>query len=312
MTRRLKVAVLILNYNGKDLLAKYLPQFRAAVARSKHDVTLGVVDNVSKDGSAEYLRREFPDVWLYESPANRVLCSYNEAARALEQDVLLLMNNDIAVEPDFIDPLVDPIAEDPEVFFVTPKCLSQKDRSYEGSRTRGVVRFGVYWSSSIFPGHEAGIGVPGFTAHGGFGAFDREKFLALGGYDDLYLPGRLEDADICFRAQKRGWKCLYRPASVVYHEGGTSFNRRFGVKKTLVINARNTFLFMWKNLSAGTLVKSFFWLPLRLVHSLVSLKSELFLGFLQAVPRAGEALRRRRGRAERGSSVTDHEILERV
>ena len=313
--KTLRVHLLILNYNGADLLRRYLPSFQKAVARSRHACRLSVVDNASRDASAEVLRKEFPSVGLLASAENRVLCSYNEAVAGLSDEVVVLMNNDIEVEEGFIDPLVEPFLDGGEVFFVTPRCLSLTDGSYEGNKTRARIRYGLFWSSALYPGHEKEIAGPGATFQGGFGAFDRQKFLTLGGYDELYLPGRLEDADLCFRAQKRGWKCLYQPASVVYHEGGVSFARVFGPRKTLVINWRNTYLFMWKNLSDKIyLLKSFAWLPVRFLFSLLSGRPELFLGFCEALPRLGQALRRRRALAREGffEGVPDREIFGRV
>jgi N-acetylglucosaminyl-diphospho-decaprenol L-rhamnosyltransferase len=309
------VNVLVLNYNGRTLLEKYLPSLAEAVSRSKFRCRLGVIDNRSNDDSVEYLKKAFPGVDVHEAKENRVLCSYNDVAASVREEIVLFMNNDIRVEPDFIDPLVEPFRKDPETFFVTPRCLSMKDGSYEGSRTRGRIRFGVFWSSAIFPGHEEGILRPGPTFAGGFGAFDRKKFLELDGYDDLYLPGRLEDADLCFRAQRKGWKCLYAPQSVVYHEGGTSFHRAFGVKRTLVINWRNTFLFMVKNLGTPKLVAMFFfWLPLRLIYSLVSLKPEFALGYFQAMPLFERARERRRATEgeRRSAAVGENAIFARV
>lgn len=230
------VAVLVLNFNGKELLQRYLPSFEAALARSKYSCVLGVVDNQSTDGSVEYLRQQFPGVVVYQAKENRVLCSFNEVVAYLDQEVILLMNNDIRVEADFIDPLIEPFLKHKDVFFVTPRCLSEKLLRYEGNRTKAMIRYGMFWSSAIYPGYERGIDKPGLTFQGGFGAFDRKKFLELEGYDDLYLPGRLEDADLCFRAFKRGWRCLYEPRSVVTHEGGVSFHKRFGFRQTQVIN----------------------------------------------------------------------------
>ncbi len=225
------------------------------------------------------------------------------------------MNNDIRVEPDFIDPLIEPFVSTEDIFFVTPRCLSMKDNSYEGNKTRGRLRYGVFWSSALYPGHEKEIDKAGLTFHGGFGAFDRNKFVQLGGYDDLYLPGRLEDADVCFRAQQKGWKCLYDPRSVVYHEGGVSFHKEFGASRTMVINWRNTFLFMWKNFSDKiSFLQQIIWLPVRLVASLLSFKPELFLGFCSALPLWPEARKRRRllKRAGLLGMRSDRSILESV
>ena len=311
----LSVNVLVLNYNGRDMLQKYMPSLEKAVAKSRFACRLGVVDNCSADDSVVFLKANCPKVDIYLAKENRVLCSYNEIAAQVSDDIVLFMNNDIEVDENFIDPLVAPFQTDDKVFFVTPRCLSMKDRSYEGNKTYATLRYGIYRSSAIFPGYEQYKDKPGFTAQGGFGAFDRKKFLELGGYDDLYLPGRLEDADLCFQAFQRGWKCLYEPQSVVYHEGGVSFHKAFGVKKTLVINARNTFLFMWKNLNDKlSYFKHVFWLPWRLLGSLVLLKPELFLGFCAAVPMWSKARSRRQKLKQAGflGKVPDRAILGRV
>ena len=311
----LSVNVLILNYNGAELLTKYLPSFQKAVSRSSFNCRLGVIDNRSQDHSIELLKRDFSDVDLYLTQENRVLCSYNAIAAEVNDEVLIFMNNDILVDEYFIDPLIQPFLSQDDVFFVTPKCLSIKDKSYEGNKARGRFRYGVLRSSALYPGHEKDIERPGPTFAGGFGAFHRKKFLELDGYDDLYLPGRLEDTDLCFRAYQRGWRSLYEPKSIVYHLGGVSFHKTFGVRKTLVINWRNTFLFMVKNLSDARIIfEAVLFLPFRLLYSLVSLKPELFLGFLEAVPRIPEALRRR-GKLKRETffrTVSDQSIFDQV
>ncbi len=309
----LRVNILILNYNGRPLLEKYLSSFEAASKASDHHCRLGVIDNCSVDDSVEWLKKNFPSVAIYPCKVNRVLCSYNDIAKDIDDDIVIFMNNDMRVEQGFVDPMVDLFISDPQLFFVTPKCLSMETQAYEGSKTKASLKYGVFWSSSKYPGFEAHINRAGYTFQGGYGAFDRKKFLELGGYDDLYMPGRLEDSDLCFRAYKRGWKCLYEPKSIVYHEGGTSFHKKFGVKKTLAINWRNTFLFMSKNLSDKmTLLKFILWLPARIVYSLVTFKFEFLIGLFQAIPLLGKALeRRRQQRALAGNNeLTDSRIFD--
>ena len=311
----MKVHILILNYNGAGLLEKYLPSFLAATDRSGHTCRLSVIDNASTDASRGVVDRFKGRAAWIPLRENRVLCAYNDVARDLDDDVVIFMNNDIEVDPGFVDPLVRPFLSEKEVFFVTPCCLSKDRKTYEGNKTRGAIRYGIYWSTALYPGYEKDTDRPGLTLQGGFGAFDRKKFLELGGYDDLYLPGRLEDADICFRAYKKGWYCLYEPASVVYHQGGVSFHKAFGVRKTMVINWRNTFLFMWKNLSDPSIwMQFYFWLPIRLLYSLIFLKPELFLGFIQAFPRLGSALNKRGDLRRAGllRAVPDNSIFNRT
>lgn len=291
----LKARILILNYNGSALLRRFLPSFTKAVTQCRINCALTVIDNRSSDDSMGVLKNEFPSVNIFAAAENRVLCSYNEAARFYKEDVLIFMNNDIEVKPDFIDPLIDPFERGGGVFFVTPKVLAMDHLTYEGNRTKAEIRFGVFTSSTKFAGYEKGMDQPGPTFQGGFGAIDRHKFLELGGYDDLYLPGRLEDADLCFRAYQRGWKSIYEPRSVVYHEGGTSFHKRFGARRTLVINWRNTFLFMLKNLNDRMILLQFLlWLPVRLCYLLFRGEPEFLLGLVEFLPRWREAVRRRK------------------
>ncbi len=89
----LSVHILVLNYNGRELLEKYLPSLEKAAAQSRFSCRLGVVDNQSSDGSLECLRSRFPKVDLYLAKENRVLCSYNEAALHFEEEILIFMNN---------------------------------------------------------------------------------------------------------------------------------------------------------------------------------------------------------------------------
>jgi GT2 family glycosyltransferase len=79
-------------------------------------------------------------------------------------------------------------------------------------------------------------------------AVDRRKFISLGGFDPLYLPGRLEDLDFCFRGYLAGYHARYLPASVAYHKGEATFRRELGADRSQALALRNTFLFQWKNL----------------------------------------------------------------
>ena len=94
----MKVDILILNYNGKDLMKEYLPSICEAARNSSHECRVHVVDNISTDGSVDFLRSEFPEVNIYQAKKNRILCSYNDAVRDLDSDVVIFLNNDIKVE----------------------------------------------------------------------------------------------------------------------------------------------------------------------------------------------------------------------
>ena len=102
----MKIDILILNYNGKDLMKAFLPSICKAAEVSSHECQVHVVDNLSTDGSVELLKEEFPDVTLHVARENKVLCSYNDVVDGLTSDIVIFLNNDIRVEPDFIDLLV--------------------------------------------------------------------------------------------------------------------------------------------------------------------------------------------------------------
>ncbi len=291
----MRVEIVILNYNGGKLLLECLPSIFEAAQSSRHRVTVTLLENGSNDRSDLRSKEQFPGLKLVRAPANRVLCSYNDYLKDSDCEIAILMNNDIKVDPHFIDPLIRPFEESVNVFMVTPKCLSFDGSKFEGGITQFRMKFGIFWASSRFPGHREKINTPSLTMAAGYGAFDRRKFLMLDGYDDLYLPGRLEDSDLCFRAWKKGWTLLYEPASVVYHKGAVAFNERFGETGTLRINHRNSFLFVWKNVTdAGYLAGHLFWLPFRLLYALVRGQTEFVGGFLDAVPKLREALERRK------------------
>jgi len=286
------INIIILNYNGKDLLAECLPSIVEASHVSKYSCKVTVIDNVSTDDSVSFLRSNFPDVDVVGAKANLVLCSYNNVLRTIKDDIVILLNNDIKVRSDFVDPLIEPFKEE-DVFLTSPKSYSFDER-YEGGKSYAFMRYGIFGTDHSFKEDCEQANVKSYTFASGFGAFDREKFLELGGYDDLYLPGRLEDADLCFRAWKRGYKCYYEPKSVVYHKGAESFNSRFGVNGTLVITFRNVFLFTWKNISFPLFMFEHVVLLLpRLVFACLKGQTEFVYGFLKALPLLVKAVKRR-------------------
>ena len=307
----MKIEVVVLNYNGGDLFLECLPSLVRAVEKSCHQVKLVILDNLSTDGSDTEAQTRFPDLRVIRSSANRVLCSYNDYLKSSDCDVAILMNNDIRVDEDFIDPLVRHFENDPQVFMVSSRCLSYEGDRFEGGITKFRMHYGIFWASSRYHGHEKDILSVHPTMAAGYGAFDRKKFLALGGYDELYLPGRLEDSDLCFRAWKKGWTLLYEPASVVYHKGGVSFHKTFGVFNTLRMNHRNAFLFVWKNISDPLYVLSHLvLLPFRLLFALLRGNMSFLLGFFDALPLLGKALSRRQALPE--STLRDREIFNKV
>ena len=211
-------SVVIPNWNGKDLLAKYLPSVVTALAGNPANEIV-VVDNGSTDGSAEFVRAAFPDVKLVALDRNLGFGGGSNAGfRAASNDIVVLLNSDMRVAEDFLPPLLEGFA-DPQVFAVScqiffsdPAKLREETGLTQGWWQDGGLRV----RHRIDPAVDCLY--PCFYGGGGSCAFDRRKFLAIGGFDALLAPFYLEDTDVGYLAWKRGWKVLYQPRSVVYHE----------------------------------------------------------------------------------------------
>src|SRR4051794_30658424 len=220
----LRASVVIPNWNGKDLLEKYLPS--VVEAMGDHEVI--VVDNGSTDGSADFVRRRFPTVKLLALPKNLGFGGGSNAGfRAATNDIVVLLNSDMRVAPDFLAPLLegfrDPavFAVSCQIFFSDPNKLREETGLTQGWWQDGALRVRHRIDSEIKDLY------PCFYGGGGSCAFDRNKFLELGGFDELYRPFYLEDTDLGYLAWKRGWKVLYQPASVVYHEHRGTIGKNF-------------------------------------------------------------------------------------
>ncbi len=266
----MRVHVLVLNYNGVRLLAECLPSVLEAARASIHRCDVVVIDNDSRDASVVWLGEHFPSVRVVSRP-NRGLCSFNDVLPLLDGPAALLLNNDIKLHRDSIDPLVAPLACTPRTgrdgcFLTAPRCFDF-DGQYEGFLTAVWWHRGLMRGTALFPGHEAAARTPGWTASAGAAlAVDRRVFVELGGFDPLYLPGRIEDLDFAFRGFLRGYHGRYVPEAVVWHRGMASFGPAFGPEGCDHLALRNTLLFQWKNLrTARSLLRQAAWLGVRLI-----------------------------------------------
>jgi len=289
--------ILVLNYNGRDLLAECLPSVVEAAARAPRHCSVEVVDNGSTDDSLALLAARWPEIVIHPEP-NRGLASFNRVLGRLAGRFVLLMNNDVKLAPDSIGPLLQALDANPDALFAAPQCWTFDGRHYEGMRTRVRTRFGLVQGMSRVPGHEALVDRPDLTAAAGpVLAVDRAKFLAIGGYDPMYFPGRIEDLDLGFRGWMAGWKGYYAPESLAYHRGFGSFGPAFGPGGNDRLAQRNSVLFAWKNLGGARLATHLAWLPARCVHALLRRRGQFLVALVEALGRVREARTYRRAMA---------------
>ncbi|NLE37438.1 MAG: glycosyltransferase [Pirellulaceae bacterium] len=242
------VHLVILNREGPALLAECLPSVVRAARRSRHRCDVTVIDNDSSDDSVAWLAEHFPSVQVIRRP-NRGRCGHNEIVGTLSGRIAVLLDGDVRLAEDGIDPLVEPLlAEQSDCFMTAPMCRRSDETGYEGFRMAVAWGWGLVRPTAHFPGHAAMIDRPGPTASAGkVMAIDCRKFLELGGFDPLYLPGPFEDFDFAFRGFLRGYWACYVPESLCWHDGPATVGEPTGRENGDHLALRNTLLFEWRN-----------------------------------------------------------------
>ncbi len=253
-------SVVIPTWNGKHHLECTLPALEEAVRGGDHEII--VIDNASEDGTVEYLAREHPTIRVAEMGSNLGFGRACNAGLGLARhDVVVLLNNDMRVEPDFLQPLLDGF-QDPRVFAVTSQIYFEDTGRVreETGLTSGSWQRGRLQIRHVVD-REVDELFPAFYAGGGSSAFDRPKVLELGGFDEILAPFYVEDVDLSYLAWKRGWVVLYAPASVVHHQHRGTIGRHFDPTYVERVLQKNRLLFVWKNIhSWGRLFAHFGWL----------------------------------------------------
>ncbi|MGA2136775.1 MAG: glycosyltransferase [Bryobacteraceae bacterium] len=241
-------SVVIPNWNGRDLLAQYLPSVVAALAANP-DNEIIVVDNGSEDDSAAFVRQMFPGVRVVALERNLGFGGGSNAGfRAAKHDIVVLLNSDMRVAPDFLAPLLESFrdagvfAVSCQIFFRDPARVREETGLTQGWWQDGGLKVRHRVDAAITDLF------PCFYGGGGSCAFDRRKFLELGGFDELLAPFYLEDTDLGYLAWKRGWKVLYQPRSMVYHEHRGTIGKRFSEARIQAVLKKNYLLFCWKNI----------------------------------------------------------------
>ena len=241
-------SVVIPNWNGSDLLEKYIPSIIRAMAASNENEII-VVDNGSSDGSAEFLRNRYPAVRVVALPENLGFGGGSNAGFAeAKNDIVVLLNSDMRTDENFLAPLLEGFSDE-RVFAVSCQIFFRDEK--KPREETGLTQ--AWWANGgLRVRHRIDNRIRGaypcFYGGGGSCAFDRRKFAELGGFDRLLSPFYLEDTDLGFLAWKRGWKVLYEPRSIVYHEHRGTIGKTFSEEYIQSILKKNFILFCWKNI----------------------------------------------------------------
>lgn len=270
------VTLMPLNYNGLDLLKQALPKLEQAAGKSIHRVAIVVVDNASSDESQNWVRQNHPEVEFLALKENKMLSSYNEAIQQCESPYVMILNNDVLVSEDVIDPLVERLQTVDDSFGVSPKITADQVDEVWQDRLGG--RF--------FHGHLAPLKLdrqPGGTlyCHGAAMMVHRERYLELGGFDPLFFYG--EDNDLSYRAWRAGWSCLFEPSVSVHHLGSQSVKKlKDGLEQKRAFKERANNFFVLKNVQNPNWKMNFkFWSLLKCLKMVLTFDKKRFWAYRQ-------------------------------
>jgi GT2 family glycosyltransferase len=247
----LKLAIVILNWNGEVLLERFLP----SVIEYSSNAELYVADNASTDSSISFLKANYPTVKIIQNSTNGGFAQgYNEALKHVDADIFCLLNSDVEVTAHWLDPIMNTFKNLPEASVLQPKILDllKPDHfEYAGAAGGFIDQLGYpFCRGRIFQHLEQDTGQYNdtreiFWATGACMFVKREVFMSLGGFDSDYFAHQ-EEVDFCWRAKNKGHKIYYVGASKVYHLGGSTLSN-MNPKKTY-LNFRNSLFSITKNL----------------------------------------------------------------
>lgn len=245
-----KTAVIILNWNGAQMLRTYLP---SVIAHTK-SAEIIVADNGSTDDSLEVLRKEFPSVKTIVLNTNYGFAEgYNKAIEQVDSEYVVLLNSDVEVTEGWLIPLLDYLEAHPEVAAVQPKIRAWRERD----RFEHAGAAGGYLSWLGYPycrGRRFGRVEQDHGQYDTIAEIDwttgacmcvrTSVYKECGGLDAAFFA-HMEEIDLCWRMRNKGWKLACVPQSVVYHLGGGSLS--YDNPRKTFLNFRNNLLMIYKN-----------------------------------------------------------------
>lgn len=247
----MKIAVVILNWNGKELLESYLP----SVTQFSDDAAIYVADNASTDESVAFVKTKYPSVKIIQNVSNGGYAKgYNDALKHIEADVYCLLNSDVEVTPNWLHPIVQTFADFPKASIIQPKILDLKKKDhfeYAGAAGGFIDQLGYpFCRGRVFQVLEKDEGQYDdiqeiFWATGACMFIKSDLFRELGGFDEDYFAHQ-EEIDLCWRAKNAGHRVYYVGTSSIYHLGGSTLSN-MNPKKTY-LNFRNSLFSITKNL----------------------------------------------------------------
>lgn len=251
-----KVAVVILNWNGKNHLQNFLPSVVKYSGGS--DVCVYLADNGSTDDSVDFVTQSFPEVRIILLDKNYGFAGgYNRALKQVEAQYYVILNSDVEVTLNWLKPVIELMDSDNNIAAVQPKIKAYNNKTsfeYAGAAGGFVDHFGYpFCRGRILNVIEEDRGQYNdirevMWATGACLYFRSDVFRELGGFDDDFFA-HMEEIDLCWRAKNAGYKVMYCGASEIFHVGGGTLPN--DNPRKLYLNFRNNLFLLVKNLPKG-------------------------------------------------------------
>lgn len=257
-----KVSIVILNYNTRYFLEKFLP---GVLATDYENFEVVLADNASVDGSVEYVKNNFPSVSIITLTENYGFAGgYNRALAQIEADYFVLLNSDVQVPENWLKPLVALAESNSNIAAVQPKLLDYKDKTkfeYAGGSGGFIDKYGYpfcrgRWFNYLETDQQQYNDAREiFWATGACFLIKSDCWKEMGGLDEDFFA-HMEEIDLCWRLKNRGYKIMVCPQSEVYHVGGGTLP--VGNPRKTYLNFRNGLFLLCKNLHGSVLWKTLF------------------------------------------------------
>ena len=261
----MKIAVVLLNWNGQKLLEQFLP----ALVQYSPEATIYLADNASTDDSVAFVKASFPTIQIIENSSNLGFAGgYNIALKTIDADILALVNTDVEVTKNWLVPIIETFKTEPKTAIIQPKIKDFKNPEffeYAGAAGGFIDQFGYpFCRGRIFDSLEKDVAqyeddCEIFWASGACFFIRNSVYKELGGFDADFFAHQ-EEIDLCWRAKNRGYTIKYNSKSIVYHIGGATLNQ--GNPRKTFLNFRNSLFTLTKNLPQK---KLFYVLFIRLI-----------------------------------------------
>lgn len=247
----MKVAVVILNWNGRKFLEQFLP---SVVANNSSYSEIIIADNASTDDSIDFLKKNYSALKIIQNTENGGFAKgYNDALKHVNADYYVLLNSDVEVTPNWIDAVIDLMEKDKQIAACQPKLLDFNRKNYfeyAGAAGGFIDKFGYpFCRGRILEKIEEDNGQYDdvreiFWASGACLFVRSECYHFVQGFDEDFFA-HMEEIDLCWRLKNLGYKIMYCPDSIVYHVGGATLNK-INPRKTF-LNFRNNLILICKN-----------------------------------------------------------------